>query len=62
MGETADGPSGHIVVILGGHDNPGDILSHTSKSKLMSDVLPRPLAILSSIISIHVVPSRQGVH
>ena len=62
IGDTADGPKGQIVVILGGHDKPGEILSQTSTNKLMSDSLPLPLAIHSSIISNHVVPSLQGVH
>src|SRR6056300_443910 len=62
IGETADGPRGQIVVILGGHDKPGEMLSQTSSSKFISEVLPLPLAILSSIISSHVVPSRHGVH
>ena len=33
-----------------------------SINKLMSDNRPLPLAILSNIISSHVVPSLQGVH
>ena len=62
IGDTADGPSGHIVVIFGGQSSPGEMLSQISINKLMSESLPLPLAILSKIISSHVVPSRHGVH
>ena len=62
MGETADGPKGQMVVILGGHSKPGDMLSEISSNRLISDVLPLPLSIRSSIDSIHVVPSLHGLH
>ena len=60
IGDTADGPSGHIVVIFGGQSSPGEMLSQISINKLMSESLPLPLAILSKIISSHVVPSLHG--
>ena len=40
IGETADGPSGQIVVCFGGHAMPGLMLSHTSISSARS--LGRP--------------------
>ena len=30
IGDTAEGPNGHIVVIFGGHARPGDMLSQIS--------------------------------
>ena len=62
IGDTAEGPNGHIVVIFGGHARTGHMLSQISINKLISDNRPLPLAILSNIISSHVVPSLQGVH
>ena len=29
IGDTADGPSGHIVVIFGGQSSPGETVSYT---------------------------------
>src|SRR5690606_24487040 len=61
-GETADGPSGQIVVILGGQLRPTLIPSDTAMSRSRSIALPCPSSIRRRIISIQVVPSRQGVH
>ena len=62
IGETAEGPRGQIVVIFGGHDSPGEILSQISSNNSRSEVRPRPEATLSKIISNQVVHSLQGVN
>ena len=62
MGETAEGPSGHIVVCLGGQLIPGLILSQISRSSSKSWLLPLPSIILCRIFSNQLVPSRQGAH
>jgi len=62
IGDTAEGPNGQIVVIFGGQERPGEILSQTSSSRSISDARPLPEATLSNIISNHVVPSLHGVH
>ena len=51
MGETAEGPSGHIVVCLGGQLIPGLILSQISRSSSNSCLLPLPSIILCRIFS-----------
>ena len=40
MGDTADGPSGQIVVMRGGQASPGLMLSQTSRSRSRSDGRP----------------------
>src|SRR4029450_1208007 len=62
MGDTADGPSGQIVVCLGGQVMDGLMLWLMSSSLLMSDGRPGPWRGGRRIFSSQVVPSRQGVH
>src|SRR4029450_10584410 len=62
MGDTADGPSGQIVVCLGDQVMDGLMLSLMSSSLLMSDGRPWPSRMRRRIFSSQVVPSRQGVH
>ena len=62
IGDTADGPSGQIVVCLGGQVIPGLILSHTSRRRSRSSGLPFPSIIRCSNYSSQFVPSRHGAH
>jgi hypothetical protein len=62
MGDTAEGPSGQIVVWRGGHVMSGLMLSHTSRSMSTSLARPWPPRIRSRIVASQPVPSRQGVH
>ena len=40
IGETAEGPSGQIVVILGGQARPTEMLSDTSSKRSASTTRP----------------------
>ena len=62
MGETADGPSGQMVVWRGGQLMPGLMLSHTSMSRSRSWGRPWPARMRLRIFSSQEVPSRHGVH
>src|SRR5262249_33788136 len=62
IGETAEGPSGQLVVCRGGHATPGLMLSHTSSSIATSLGRPRPAMMRDRIFSSQAVPSRHGVH
>ncbi len=62
IGETADGPSGQIVVCRGGQVIPGLMLSATSTSMATSAGRPWPSRMRARTFSSQLVPSRQGVH
>ena len=62
MGDTADGPSGQIVVCLGGQVIAGLMLSQMSSSLSTSAGRPWPSSMRRRIFSSHDVPSRHGVH
>src|SRR5438105_10208957 len=60
--ETADGPSGQIVVCENGALRPGEMLSPTSRRRSRSVTRPSPYSIRYRTFWIQPVPSRQGVH
>src|SRR4029453_7566120 len=62
IGDTADGPSGQIVVCLGGQVMAGLMLSQMSSSLLTSEGRPWPSSMRRRIFSSQAVPSRHGVH
>src|ERR671916_857321 len=62
MGDTAEGPSGQMVVCLGGQEIDGLMLSQMSSSLSTSAGRPWPSSMRRRIFSSHDVPSRHGVH
>ncbi len=62
MGDTADGPSGQMVVCFGGQVMVGLMLSHTSSNRSRSPGRPWPSRMRCRIFSSQVVPSRHGEH
>src|SRR5262249_8223162 len=62
MADTADGPSGQIVVWLKGALSPGQMVSPTSRSMSRSTARPSPFHMRYRTFSIQPVPSRHGVH